>query len=126
MLLFQPAHAFQPKECGVPLVHVVNGGLQSQSLEGAIPADAEEDLLFEPHLEIAAVKLVGDDAVLGAVGRKVGIEQEKRHAADLRPPHLRRHRAAGIGYFHRDGGPGERKGSENRYLRTTPAAIPRR
>jgi len=59
MLLFQPAHAFQPKECGVPLVHVVKRWAQSQSLEGAIPADAEEDLLFEPHLEIAAVKLVG-------------------------------------------------------------------
>ena len=77
MLLFQPAHAFQPKECRVPLVHVVHRRLQSQRFQGAISADAEEDLLFQPHLEVAAVKLVGDDAVFRMVGRKVGIQQEE-------------------------------------------------
>ena len=77
MLLFQPVHAFQPQKCGVALVHVVHRRLQSQRFQGAIPADAEEDFLFQAHFEVTAVKLVGDDAVLRMVGRKVGIQQEE-------------------------------------------------
>ena len=51
--------------------------------EGADAADAEEELLAQPVLGVAAVEPVGDVAVVGAVLLDVGVEQQQRHAADL-------------------------------------------
>ena len=50
-------------------------------------ADAEQDLLAEPVLDVAAVEPVGDRAELGRVLLDVGVEEVERHAADVGPPH---------------------------------------
>ena len=65
-------------------------GVDAERLERAHAADAEEDLLAEPVLDVAAVEPVGDLRSVGRVLVDVGVEQVQRHAADLGPPHLRR------------------------------------
>ena len=58
-----------------------------EQLEDVHAAAAEHDLLAQPHLVVAAVEVVRDVAVLGAVDRQVGVEQVERDAADHRAPH---------------------------------------
>ena len=50
------------------------------------PADAEHDFLSHPHLEIAAVKFGGDEAVLRAILRDIGIEEIEIDSTDMEPP----------------------------------------
>ena len=60
-------------------------GSNAQLLERAQAADAEHDLLADALVDIAAIELVGDVAVLaGPVLRDVGVEQVERDAADSR------------------------------------------
>ena len=49
----------------------------------AYAADAEEQLLAQPVLGVAAVEAVGHVAVVGAVLLDVGVEEEQRHPADV-------------------------------------------
>ena len=56
----------------------------------------EQDLLPDAHLQVAAVQLVRDVAVLRAVVRDVGVQQVERDAAHPAPPHLRPHHPPGI------------------------------
>ena len=46
------------------LVHVKDGGLEIHGPQRAQAADAEHDLLADARIHVAAVKLVGDVAVL--------------------------------------------------------------
>ena len=80
------ADAFETAEGGVPFVHVANGGVLAEGLEGANAADAEDDLLLDAGLLVAAVELGGDAAIFLAVLRDVGIEQVELNAADLDVP----------------------------------------
>ena len=63
-------------------------GSMPSARERAHAADAEQELLREPHLAAPGVEDVGDRAVGEVVLRHVGVEQEERHAADLRHPDL--------------------------------------
>jgi len=52
------------EERGVPFVHVENGGLDSQRLQRPHAADAEDDLLADARMDVAAIQAVGDVAVV--------------------------------------------------------------
>ncbi len=82
------ADALEPEEAGVALVGVEHLGLDAERFEGAHAADAEQDLLLQPVLGVAAVQPVGDGAQLGRVLVDVGVEQVQRHPADVGAPHL--------------------------------------
>ena len=58
----------------------------AERVEGPHPADAEEDLLAQAVLGVAAVEAVGDRADVGRVLVDVGVEQVERDAADLGLP----------------------------------------
>ena len=99
------ADALQPQEPRVTLVGVEDLGRlvpgdareRPQRLD---PADAEQQLLAQPVLGVAAVEAVGHVDVLLAVALHVGVEHEQRHASDPRHPDPGQQvRAAG----HRDG-----------------------
>ena len=51
--------------------------------QGAYAAHAEEQLLAQPVLGVAAVEPVGHVAVVGAVLLDVGVEEQQRHATDV-------------------------------------------
>ena len=71
----------------------------------ADPADAEEQLLAQPVLAVAAVEPVGDvDVVLG-VALDVGVEHQQRHPADAGHPDPGDQRRA-VGQVDRDRGAG--------------------
>ena len=57
---------------------------------GAHAADAGQDLLPDAVVLVAAVEAVGDAAQVRVVLLDVGVEQQQRDAADLRPPDLGR------------------------------------
>jgi len=88
-LLHQHADPLQAQEGRMPLVHVVDVRGDAQGFQGPHPADAEEDLLANPHFLVAAVELAGDLAVLGGVLRHVGVEQIQRHPPHPHAPDLR-------------------------------------
>ena len=79
------------EEAGVALVGVVDvrrrgAGEARPQAQGADATDAEQHLLLEALLAAAAVEAVGDVAGGVVVVRDVGVEQQQRHAADLRLP----------------------------------------
>ena len=55
-------------------------------------ADAEQDLLAQPVLDVAAVQPVGDLTQVVGVLLDVGVEEVQRHAADVGSPHRRAQR----------------------------------
>ena len=67
--------------------------------DGPHPADADEDLLPDALVLVAAVEPVGDAAQVRLVLLDVGVEQQQRHPPDGRLPHPHAERAAG---GHRD------------------------
>ena len=94
-VLHELADALEAEEAGVALVGVEHLGVDAERVEGAHAADAEEDLLAEAVLGLAAVEPVGDRPQVGRVLLDVGVEQVQRHPPDLRPPHARHERRAG-------------------------------
>ena len=60
------------------LVDVEDGRLEPECREGAHAADAEQQLLADPVLAVAAVE---------GVGEQVDVEQVERHRADVVAPH---------------------------------------
>ena len=64
------ADAFQGHERGVSLVHVADRRLDAHRHQGLEAADAQQDLLADPQLAVAAVETAGDHAVAGRVGRR--------------------------------------------------------
>ena len=73
--------------------------LDAEGVQGAHPADAEQDLLPQPVLAAAAVQPVGDRPLGGGVLVHVGVEQQQRRPADLGAPDLRVEH--GVGQPHR-------------------------
>ena len=94
-VLHELADPLQPEEPGVALVGVEHLGVDAERVERAHAADAEEDLLTQPVLGLAAVEPVGDGAQVGSVLLDVGVEQVQRHPSDLRLPHPCHQRRAG-------------------------------
>ena len=80
------ARALGEEERGVALVQVPDRRLEAERPDGAHAADAQHELLVEPHLAAADVQDVGDRPVGGRVLGDVGVEQEDRHAPDLGDP----------------------------------------
>src|SRR5690606_29981230 len=76
-------------ERGVTLVQVDDLRLEAGGAERAHAADAEEDLLLQTVLVVAAIQAVGDAAILGPVLRNVRVEQEERDAPHVGPPDAR-------------------------------------
>ena len=88
------------------LVHVERAGGHAERLEGAVAADAEEDLLAQSGLDVAAVQVLGDPTVVGLVGGVVGVEQVQAHPADRGRPHPGHDGAAGERHVDGDLGAG--------------------
>ena len=61
------------EEAGVALVHVEDGGLDAAGRERLDAADAEQDLLAQAVLAVAAVEAVGD----GALGRRIVVARPR-------------------------------------------------
>ena len=92
----QNADSLDGQEGGVPFVHVIDGGAEPQLLERAQAADAQHDFLADALVIVAAIKLIGDLAMLGCgVLRDVAIEQVELHAAHVDAPDLQEHFDAG-------------------------------
>ena len=85
LLLNQAANPLQAEEPGVALVDVEHLGLDPEGVQGADPADAEQDLLAQAVLAAAAVQAVGDRPLGRAVLVYVGVEQQQRRPARPRP-----------------------------------------
>ena len=90
-VLGELADPLEAEEAGVALVgveHLGRGGAgdPGEGAERAHAADAEQHLLAQPVLGVAAVQPVGDVADDLAVLLDVGVEQQQRHAADLGDP----------------------------------------
>ncbi|CAB4734347.1 unannotated protein [freshwater metagenome] len=85
------ADPLEPEEAGVTLVGVEDLGLgvtgdPSVGTQGAHPADAEQQLLAQPVLAVAAIETVGDVDVGLRVALDVGVEHQQRHPPDARDP----------------------------------------
>jgi hypothetical protein len=97
VLLHQHPDALQHRERRVPLIHVAHRGDLPEQLERANAADAQNDLLLDPRVLIAAIQLGGDGPVLLPVLWDVRVEQIQRDPPDLDAPDAQEHVAAGQG-----------------------------
>src|SRR5450756_2703932 len=70
------AGTLHERERGVALVEVPDARRQAQGAERPDAADAQDQLLVEPHLPSADVQDVGDRAVRVAVAGVVRVQQE--------------------------------------------------
>ena len=96
---FDPiADALQDHEGRVPLVQMPGGRLDAQRLERAHAADAEDDLLLDPRLAIAAVEPRRELAVPWRVLFEIGVEEKELHASEPHEPHRHEHRAVAERY----------------------------
>jgi hypothetical protein len=92
------ADPLDAEEARVPLVGVVDlrrrrPGELAVGAQRPHAADAEQHLLAQPVVLVAAVEAVGDPALGRRVLLDVAVEQQQRHPADLGPPHVREQRA---------------------------------
>ena len=88
------ADAFDADERGVTLVAVEHLVLDTQFAQGPDAADAQQNLLLEAVLPVAAVEVVGDLTVFFEVVLEIGVQQEQVGASYLAFPDARRKRAA--------------------------------
>ena len=91
LVLGQLADPLQAEEAGVALVGVEHLGLGEAGqpgvgAHGADAADAQQHLLAQPVLGVAAVEAVGDVAQDAVVLLDVGVEQQQRDAAHAGDP----------------------------------------
>ena len=68
------------QEGRVPFIHVIGIDVEAKHPEHAHAADAQHNFLLESISGVAAIKAVGDSAVLDAVLLEIRIQQEKRYA----------------------------------------------
>ena len=104
------ADALERVEAGVSLVAVEHLGVDAQRAKGSHTADAEDDLLAQAVLDVAAVQPVGDLCRESrALPRHRSVEQVQRDAADVDPPHLDVRHVAGEVDAHRHAGRRDRQ-----------------
>ncbi len=84
----------QYQKGGMTFVDVIDGRMDIHFLKGADTAHAKNNLLLDAGLLVTAVQLMGDVTVLGIVFRKIGVQQQHTHHADLGLPNLDDHFAA--------------------------------
>ena len=81
------ADSFEPEESGVALVGVEHLRMDVECAQGAHASDAQDDLLAQPVLLVAAVEAVGDEPIGRGVVLDVGVEQVQRDPPHRRLPH---------------------------------------
>ena len=86
--LDQFADALERQEAGVTLVGVEHLRVQAERAQHPNATDAEDDLLAQAVLDVAAVQPVGDGRDLGAVAVDRGVEQVEVDPADVDLPHV--------------------------------------
>ena len=85
----QKPHLLERQKCRVALIHVEHGGLPPHRFESAHAADAKHNLLADAFIDIAAVKRIGDIAILRQnIFRDIRIEQIQRGASHVQFPNL--------------------------------------
>ena len=89
--LHQRPEPLERQQRRVALVHVEHRGAHAGRGERPDAPHAQQDLLPDPHLAIAAVEGARDRACLGRVALHVRVEQEERNAAHLDPAHRGAH-----------------------------------
>ena len=89
---------FEGQERRVPFIHVKHVRLNAERAQRFYAANTEDDFLAHPHFQIAAIKLGGNQPVLRAVFRSIGIEQIQTHAANAQLPKLRENFAVQDGH----------------------------
>ena len=82
----QLADAFEAEEPGMALVAVEHLRVDPEGAQGPDAADAEDDLLAQPVVRVAAVEAVGDGDAVGRVAVDVGVEQVQGDLADVGAP----------------------------------------
>ena len=85
-ILDELAQALQLEKCGVALVQVEDGRVDTELAKHAHARDAEHELLVQAVLTVAAVELVGDRPGPVRVALDVGVEQVEGGASDLHAP----------------------------------------
>ena len=85
--------ALQHHEAGMPFVQVPHRRIEPEGAEGTHAADAEDDLLLDPRLAIAAVQAGRQLTIPGRVLLEIGVEQIEVRVSQLRVPDLHQHRA---------------------------------
>ena len=94
------ARTLGQQERRVALVQVPDRGRQAQRPDRADAADAQDELLVQPHLPSADVQDVGDRPVGVGILRHVRVEEQHRDPADLGDPD--RHEQVPPGQLDRD------------------------
>ena len=67
---------FEHRKCTVPFIQVKNSWRNPQCFHRAEAADAQQQLLANPHASVAAVQARSEFAILRRIARDIGIEQE--------------------------------------------------
>ncbi len=101
------ADPLEGEEPGVALVEVEHLRVDTEGAQCPHAADAEDDLLAQAMVGVAAVEAVGDRHTVGGVAFDVGVEEVQRHPADVGAPHADRDGIAGEVDGHTDAGVGE-------------------
>ena len=92
-LLEELVDALQHDEAGVAFVQVPHRGIEAEGAHGADAADAQDDLLLDARLAIAAVEARRQLAIPGRVLLEIGVEQVEMGVSQLDVPHRDQHRA---------------------------------
>ena len=82
------AHQFQHQESGVAFVHVPDFRGETQCPQNAHAANAQHQLLPNPHFIVTRVKPSGEFAVPRVVFGHIGVHQKEVDTADAHLPHL--------------------------------------
>ena len=92
-VLDQITDALQHDKRRVSFIEVPGRWLNPHRFEGANAANAEDDLLLNARLAIAAVEARRQFAVPRRVLLEIGVEEKQPHAAEQNLPHRHEHRA---------------------------------
>src|SRR4029077_16100423 len=92
-VLDQIADPLQHHEAGVPFVEMEDAGIRSERLERTHAADAENDLLLDARLAIAAVEARRELAIPRRVLLEIRVEEIELHTPHPHAPHRDEHRA---------------------------------
>ena len=85
----------RPRNPAWPSLVWKTSGSMSERPQGPDAADAEDDLLAQAVVLVAAVQAIGDGDAVGRVAGHLGVEQVQPDAPDVGPPHVGAHRIAG-------------------------------
>src|SRR6266850_2559230 len=97
MLCHVTARAFQYRERRMSLVEMADVRLDANRLQHPPSTDAENDLLLQAQLAVAAIELAGNASIRRCIRRIVGVHQIQPHTADLHLPHANPYGRTGNG-----------------------------